>query len=261
MKLHRVYGMILRYMYYFRRNFDRISDTFYWPTLDLVMWGLTSVYAKTFMPQESNIILIILSGIIFWIIIWRSQYEITVNLLEELWNKNLINIFSTPLKFSEWVLSVITVGIIKALMSFSFAVFIAYLLYKVKIFSLGFYMIPFGISLMLSGWCVGFFVAGVILRFGSKIQTLAWTFVWVLGPFSAIYFPVAFLPKWAQAVASIIPMSYVFEGLREVIYNGRMDLNKLTISFLLNAIYLVVSFIFLKRSYAKVLEKGLIKVY
>jgi len=50
MKWHRIYGMILRYMYYFKHSFDRISDTFYWPTLDLIMWGLTSVYAKSFMP-------------------------------------------------------------------------------------------------------------------------------------------------------------------------------------------------------------------
>ncbi|OGK15087.1 hypothetical protein A2774_01395 [Candidatus Roizmanbacteria bacterium RIFCSPHIGHO2_01_FULL_39_12c] len=261
MKNHRIYGMILRYMYYFKHSFDRISDTFYWPTLDLVMWGLTSVYAKSFMPQGSQIILVILSGIIFWIIIWRGQYEITVNLLEELWNRNLVNIFSSPLKFSEWVVSFIIVGVIKAIISFTFAVFMAFLLYKIKVFELGFYVIPFIISLLLTGWCVGFFVAGIILRFGSKLQTLAWSFVWVLGPFSAIYYPVSLLPEWAQIVSSALPTSYIFEGLREVIYSGRLDYSKLMMSFALNSVYLIFSLAFLKASFAKVLEKGLVKVY
>src|SRR3989344_2733807 len=261
MKNHRIYGMILRYLYYFKHSFDRISDVFYWPTLDLVMWGLTSVYAKSFMPQSSNIILVILSGIIFWIIIWRSQYEITVNLLEELWNRNLVNIFSSPLKFSEWVVSFIIVGVIKAIISFTFAVFMAFLLYKIKVFELGFYVIPFIISLLLTGWGVGFFVAGIILRFGSKLQTLAWSFVWVLGPFSAIYYPVSLLPEWAQIVSSALPTSYIFEGLREVIYSGRLDYSKLMMSFALNSVYLIFSLAFLKASFAKVLEKGLVKVY
>lgn len=253
--------MILRYMYHFKHSFDRISDAFYWPTLDLIMWGLTSVYAKSFMPQSSQIILVILSGIIFWIIIWRGQYEITVNLLEELWNRNLVNIFSTPLKFSEWLISFILVGVVKAFLSFSFAIFMAYLLYKIKIFSFGFYMIPFIISLLLSGWWVGFLVAGVILRFGSKVQTLAWTTVWILGPFSAIYYPVSILPQWAKLISSMLPMSYVFEGMREVIYKGHFDLSKLIISFILNFVYLILSIIFLRKSFDKVLEKGLVKVY
>ena len=261
MKIHRIYGMILRYMYFFRRNLDRISDAFYWPTLDLIMWGLTSVYAKSFMPESSNIILVILSGIIFWIIIWRGQYEITVNLLDELWNKNLVNIFSTPLQFTEWVISFIVVGVIKAILSFTFAILVAFLMYEIRVYSLGFYMIPFVLSLLLSGWAVGFFVGGIILRYGSKLQTLAWTFVWVLGPFSAIYYPVSLLPRWAQYISYALPTSYIFEGLREVIYNGRMDYSKLYISFALNLVYLLAAFLFLKNSFAKVLQKGLVKVY
>ncbi|PIP64659.1 ABC transporter, partial [Candidatus Roizmanbacteria bacterium CG22_combo_CG10-13_8_21_14_all_33_16] len=91
MRIHRIYAVILRFMYLFRRSYDRISDAFYWPTIDLMLWGLTSVYFRSYMPDASKVILIIMSGILFWIIIWRGQYEITVNLLEDLWNENLIN--------------------------------------------------------------------------------------------------------------------------------------------------------------------------
>ncbi len=260
MKLHRIYGIVLRYLFLFRRSFDRLSDAFYWPTIDLLVWGITSAYLRSFAPNASPIILIIVSGILLWLITWRAQYEITVNLLEDLWNKNLINVFVSPLKFSEWVTSFLIVGIVKALVSVIFASGVAFFLYKVHILTYGIYLVPFFASLMVTGWAIGFFVAGLILRYGTRIQTLAWSFVAIFSPFSAIYYPLSILPKWAQAVGNAIPITYIFEGSREIIATGHMDINKLWISFALNAIYIVASFIFLQRSFKKVLQKGLVKV-
>lgn len=261
MKLHRIYAIILRFMYLFRHSLDRLSDAFYWPTLDLLLWGITSSYFRSYLPQTSQIVLIILGGILLWIIVWRGQYEITVGILEDLWNRNLVNIFVSPLKFSEWVVSLVTLGIIKAIISFSFGILVAFVLYKIKIFSYGLYLIPLSLLLIMTGWWMGFFIAGLILRYGTKIQTLAWTAPWIISPFSAIYYPVSSLPEWAQTVALLIPTSYVFEGAREVIEKGTLDPNKLYISLLLNSIYIVLSLIFLKKSFNKVLEIGLVKVY
>ncbi len=260
MKIHRVYAIVLRYLFLFRRSFDRLSDVFYWPTIDLLVWGLTSTYLRSFAPDTSPIILIIVSGILLWLITWRAQYEISVGLLEDLWNQNLINIFVSPLKFSEWILAFLITGIVKALISVLFASGIAYLLYKVHVFSYGIYLLPFFLSLMLTGWAIGFFVSGLILRFGTRIQTLAWSFVAVFSPFAAIYYPVSILPNWAQLIAAFIPISYIFEGSREIISTGSMDINKLIISFLLNIVYLIFSVWFISNSFKKVLDKGLVKV-
>lgn len=261
MKLHRIYAIILRFMYLFRHSYDRLADAFYWPTLDLLLWGITSSYFKSYAPGVPQIVLIILSGILLWIIVWRGQYEITVGVLEDLWNRNLVNIFVAPLKFSEWIISLIIMGIIKAVLSFSFALLVAFILYKINVFTLGFYLIPFALLLILSGWWIGFAISGIILRYGTRIQTLAWIAPWIISPFSAIYYPVSALPDWAQKVSLFIPTSYVFEGAREVIGKGILDPNKLYISFFLNIIYIILSLIFLKRSFNKVLENGLVKAY
>jgi len=261
MKLHRIYAIILRFMYLFRHSWDRLSDAFYWPTLDLLLWGITSVYFKTYAPETSQIILIIVGAILLWIIVWRGQYEITVGILEDLWNKNLVNIFVAPLKFSEWIISLVALGVIKAIISFSFGLFVALILYKTDVFAYGLYLIPFAFLLIMTGWWMGFFIAGIILRFGTRIQTLAWTAPWVISPFSAIYYPLSALPVWAQKIALLIPTSYVFEGSREVINSGNLDLNKLYISFLLNIIYIILSLIFLRKSFNKVLKMGLVKAY
>jgi ABC-2 type transport system permease protein len=255
-----MYAVILRHIFLFKHSFDRLSDVFYWPTLDLVLWGITSAVITQNAPNIPNLMLIILSGVMLWIITWRSQYEISVGLLEELWNKNLLNLFVAPLKFSEWVFSLLILGIMKALISFVFASVVAFLLYATNIYHHGFYLLPFIVLLTISGWWIGFIVAGLIFRYGTRIQTLAWTLVWALAPFSALYFPVSALPEWAQSIAVFVPMSYIFEGAREVIATGSLDPQKLLMSFLLNIVYLGAALYFVWKSFRKVLQKGLIKV-
>jgi ABC-2 type transport system permease protein len=238
-----------------------MSDAFYWPVIDLLLWGLTSVYFRRYLPSESTVVLMIVAGIVFWLLAWRAQYEITVNLLEELWNKNLVNLFVSPLTLWEWVLAVLLVGLIKGAISFIFASLVAFLLYKVNLFVYGFYFLPLLGLLIISGWWIGFMVAGVIFRYGTKFQTLAWTGITLLSPFSAIYYPLSILPSWAQKIAAFIPTSYIFEAGREIINQGVLDWQKVFASLVLSFLYLLLSLIWVKKSFEYVLvKKGLAKV-
>src|SRR3989344_2333464 len=188
MKLHRIFGILLRYLYLLKHSYDRLNDMFYWPLLDLILWGLTTTYFKLLNPKVSDVVFAIIWGILFWLIVNRGQFEISIGLLEDLWNDNLINLFVTPILFWEWLVSLVILGIIKATISFSFAALIAYAFYKIHIFQFGLTIIPFALLLLMSGWWIGFFMAGLILRFGTKIQTFAWAIPAIIGPFSAIYF-------------------------------------------------------------------------
>lgn len=261
MKLHRIYAIILRFVYDFARQGDRVIDVFYWPTVDLLLWGLTSVFVKSFAPQLPQIIIIIVSGIVFWLIVWRAQTDMTISLLDDLWNKNLINLFVAPLKFSEWMASFLILGFLKICVSFFFAGAIAYILYQANIFVFGFYIIPFALSLMLTGWWIGFLVNGIIFRFGTRVQALAWSLVMVISPFSAIYYPVSVLPGWMQKIAGLTPPSYIFEGLRNIIETGVFDQEKFLISMALNTVYMALSIVFLWASFKKMLNRGLISLY
>jgi ABC-2 type transport system permease protein len=257
MKAHRIFAVILRHLYNFKHSYDRLTDVFYWPTLDLAVWGITSKFLVEMSSDASQTLFMVISGILLFIVVWRGQYEVTVNLLSELWDRNLVNLFVSPLKFSEWVTALFTIGIVKALISISFASFVAFLLYQTNIFSLGFYLIPFVCMLIMSGWAIGVIVAAIILKFGSKVQTLAWTVAGAVVPFSAVYFPVAVLPKWAQYIAYSIPTSYIFQGSRDVIFNGYLNWNYVAISFILNVFYLSIGLYFLNRSFKAALKKGL----
>ena len=185
----------MRFLYLFRHSYDRLADAFYWPMIDLFIWGLTGLYMQKIAPNGLFMMNIIISGILFWLIVWRGQYEISVNLLEDLFNKNLINIFGSPLKFSEWLISFLIIGLLKAIMSLIFVSVAAFLLYRFRVGIFGFYLIPFFFLLIMMGWWIGFFVSGMILRFGTRAQTLAWSTTALFAPFSAVYYPLSILPE------------------------------------------------------------------
>jgi len=255
--LNRVFAIMYRYLLSMKHSYDRLGDMFYWPALDLLIWGLTGLYIIKLSANNQNIILIMLTGLIYWMVIWRSQYEITTNLLQELWDKNLINIFISPLKISEWITAVMTFGFIKMIITISFSAILARILYGYPISIFGLYTIPIILSLVLTGWSVGFIVAGIIIRFGQKIQTLAWTGAVLISPFSALYYPLDILPEWAQKIAWFVPSSHIFEGMREIIFTGNLTYDKLYISFGLNIVYLIAAICFFNFMFKKTKDIGL----
>ncbi|MBI2056448.1 MAG: ABC transporter permease [Candidatus Sungbacteria bacterium] len=261
MKLHRIYALMLRYFYLTRHSFDRATDMLYWPILDLLLWGLTSAYFQSYISETDTVIFTIIAGIIFWFVVVRGQYEMSVNILEELWNRNMVNLFVSPLKFSEMIAASAIISVAKAAIGFSFAAFLAKLLFDVNLIYFGIYLFPLTLVLLMTGWVIGLFVAGTILRFGTKLQALAWTLVWVISPFSAIYYPLSILPGWGQTIAKFIPVSYVFENSRMFIMSGRVDIYELSMTILLSVIYLICALWYAHRSFAKSLEKGLVKLY
>lgn len=260
MQLHRLWGIFLRYYYNLLRSYDRLTDMFFWPVVDLLMWGLTSRYLVQTSAVDNKIILMLLGGIILWIFPWRSQYEITVSLLEDLWNRNLVNLFATPVKFSEWVLTLMLIGILKSVVSFGFASLVAIFLYTTNIYTLGLNLLPWAGILLMFGWVFGLLVCGIIMRYGTKIQTLAWTAIHLISPFVGVYYSISTLPSWAQSVAAWVPASYVFEAMRSEISGITVPLSSLLFPTLLCLFYLLIALLMLFSSYKEILKRGLISV-
>lgn len=260
MKWHRIFAVVMRHTYLFVKSLDRVSDMVYWPVLDIVLWGLTTQWIQSGQANVSNLVLIILTALVFWQIVWRANYEVSVNLLEELWNQNLVNLFSTPLTVWEWIVSVMLVGGMKMLMTVLVGAGAVWLLYTINIFSIGWMILPFFALLMIFGWTIGFLASGLIVYYGHKIQTIAWSFGFLFAPFSAVYYPVSALPASIQVIARALPTTYIFEGMRSIIATGSMPLNHLFISVILNIVYLAASLTFFVFMFERSRKKGLARL-
>ncbi len=260
MKFNRIWAIVLRHIYNSKKNLNKLSDAIYWPIMDLIIWGLSSKWIQTGQANVPDLVLIVLTGLVFWQVVWRSNYEVAVNLLEEIWNDNLANLFSTPLKIGEWVIAVMLVGMIKNLLTLVVGVGGVWILYSLNILTVGWYLLPFFFLLMVSGWFMGFIAAGLIVAFGRKLETMAWTMGYLFAPFSAVYYPLEALPNWAQVISRILPTTYIFEGMRTVLRTNTLSMQHLIISLLLNILYLTFSIFFFIKMFEKRRKLGFLKI-
>ena len=256
MSISRILGVFFRYWRVLSRSSHTLADMFYWPFVDILLWGLTSVWVQ---QQQSlpRLPLMLMTGLIFWHVTWRGAVDIPWSLVQEFWNRNLVNLFSTPLRISEWSLGVILVCLVKLSITISFGTCCVYLLYSLNVFEVGWAFLPFAALLLMFGWTVGFLAASLIVYWGQQFEAFAWMSAFIFAPFSGVFYPVSILPAWAQAVSWSLPTTYIFEGMRTILSGGKFPLGYLGISLALNIVYLFLAFLLFRFMFEKSRAKGL----
>jgi len=256
MRWHRIRALLIRHLYLYRRSFPRIMDLVYWPVMELLLWGFLSLYLERLQLAQFNAVTVLLGAIIFWDLLSQSQRVVSIAFLEEVWEKNLLNLFVTPLKMSEFLASTVLLGVIRVGLVSAIMAVLAFIFYAFNIFTFGIWLIPFVANLLMFGWILGLFTTGVILRYGTSAQVLAFGIIFLLQPFSAVFYPVSILPQGVQYVANLIPATHVFEGMRQVIMTGTVPLSNLIWAVALNALFLTLVLIYFYRMFAWVKKSG-----
>lgn len=154
MSKKRILAIIYRHMSMWKRDFDRIADTFWWPVLDLVIWGFVTIFIQK-QSGATVAVLFFLGGAILWGVVNRAQLDIGMSFLQEAWDRNLLNIFASPITTVEFITATIILGIIKLSLSLLMVSLLAWLLYAFNILEFGLYLIPFVANLLIMGWWVG----------------------------------------------------------------------------------------------------------
>lgn len=257
MRLHRIMALVYRHLCLYRRSAARLMEVFYWPLLDLLVWGFLTVYleqVRTTLPAVA----FLLGAMILWDILYRSQQGISMSFLEEIWSRNLLNLFVTPLRAGEFLLATILISVGKVVASAAVTVLLAWLLYSFNLFVLGVALIPFVLSLVALGWAIGIATTAMVLRYGQKAEVTAWALAFLIQPIAAVFYPVSVLPAWLQPLAYLIPATHVFEGMRAVILTGAFPGRLLLQAVLLNLLHLGLALAFFYRMLRVVREKGLL---
>jgi len=233
-------------------------EIFYWPLLDLMLWGFVGLYLTRYKAGVPNFVSFFLGALILWDILFRSQQGISVSFLEDLWSRNLVNIFISPLSPVEYVTSLLVMSLIKLALASCVLTILAWLLYSFNIFTIGLPLIPLALNLIIMGWSIGIVTTAVILRYGQEAEVLAWGLALLFQPISAVFYPVSVMPPWLRHIVAFIPSAHVFEGMRAVIAHGPFPIGHLVMALLLNAVYVAVSIKFFSWNFKKVKEGGLL---
>jgi ABC-2 type transport system permease protein len=250
----RIGALLLRYLYLYRRSLTRSMEVLFWPVMELLVWGFVTAYLERVAAPPAVVYL--LGAVILWDVFYRSQQSITLSLSEEIWVRNLVNLFLTPIRVPELMVATCLLGVMRAVVSAGVLGLLAWLLYAFRLFAIGPALVPFLASLVLFGWAVGMFTMGLILRFGHAAEALIWGIPFLIQPVAAVFYPVDVMPGWLQSVARLLPATYIFEGMREALDTGRADPARLLPAFAWNLVYLTAGAAFFGWMLARVREKG-----
>ena len=256
MSISRIKAVILQSLYNLRHSLEDIVETFFWPFIDVILWGFITLYFAGLEGQASTLVVFLLGGIILWNIVYRAQQDIGFALLRNVWSRNILNLFSSPLTPWEFMFATMALGLVKTVLTLFVVSAIAFVFYSFNIFSLGFYLLPFFVGLIVFSWAAGIFITGLIIRFGMRIQAFVWSLTFLIYPISAVFYPVSVLPAFLQKVAQFLPTAHIFEGMREVLVTGTLSSERLIWAFSLDIGYMLLAAWFFVIMFEKAREKG-----
>lgn len=199
-------------------SWPRIVDLFYWPAVQITIWGFIQVHVFSALDGAGAVVLgAVLGAVLLWDVCWRSQLGLSLAYFEEIWSRNLGNLFVSPLRPIELLASLMTVSLSKVAVAMVPAVLLAGFVFGFNIFTVGPVLALFVLNLVVFGWSLSLAAAGLVTRFGQGAQDMPWAIMFGLTPFCAVYYPVDTLPVALQHVAFALPPAHIFEGLRAIV--------------------------------------------
>jgi ABC-2 type transport system permease protein len=238
LSLRRVGAMVLRHYYLMRGSWPRLLELIYWPTLQMTLWGFITVFFQSHSTWLAQAAGVLISAVLLWDVMFRGQISLFLSFLEEIWSRNLGQLFVSPLRPIELVVALVVVSLARTVIGVGGAALLAVLLFDISIFDLGLPLIAFFLNLIVFGWALGLVVSGLVLRYGQGAESLAWAAIFLVQPVSGVYYPIAVLPEWLQAIAWALPSAHVFEGMRAVLIDGVFRADLLVAAVALNVLYM-----------------------
>lgn len=226
----RIRAVARRHRYVLQRSPHRLFDVTIWPLVDVLLFGSIGAFVAKQPGGGAKAFAYLLAGIVLWHVIYQSQIAVSTGFLEETWSRNLLNLMVTPLREGEYVLGVVLFGLVKLVLGVGLVALTALVFFSFNVTSLGFGLVPIAAILLMVGWVIALFVIGVVLRFGSGAEALAWGILFAVLPLSGVFYPVDALPTVVRPLAIALPTTHAFNAMRALLDGNGMDWTQMGIA-------------------------------
>ncbi len=261
MSIKRIYAIFLRQIYLIRGNGTRFIQIFIWITVDITLWGFISKYLTGIAGSGFSFVPILLGAVLLWDFLIQVMQGITMSFFEDVWSRNFLNIFASPLRISEYIAGLVLTGIMRSILALVVMLMFATLVFGLSIFIYGVSLALFLLILFLFGISLGIFGISIVLRLGPSAEWFVWPIPALLSPFVGVFYPLTTLPQWMQYVGQLLPPSYVFAGIRSIINGGGFSLPTLIWGIILSIFYIILAYSVFTAIYRKAMRTGLIARY
>ena len=261
MRLEPVAGILLRQWYLLRGSPVRFLPMFAWVAIDVVLWGFISRYLNSVNSAGINFTALLLGAVLMWDLFTRVMQGVTTGFLEDVWSRNFLNLFASPLTVSEYVTGLVIASIATSLIGLTVMLALAMPLFGLSYLALGSQLLLFVAVLYGFGVALGIVASAMVLRLGPASEWLVWPIPALLSPFCGVFYPLSVLPAWMRAVAHLLPPSYVFEGMRALLQGRASPLSSVLFAAALAALEILLAGYCFVRVYRYAVRTGLLARY
>ena len=261
MKWRPVAGIVLRQIYLLRGSPTRVVPLVIWTAIDILLWGFITRYLNSMSGGGVDFVPTLLGAVLLWDFCTRIMHGVGTAFLEDVWSRNFLNLFSSPLSISEYILGLVITSVLTSTLGLATMLLLATGVFHLQLFTLGIPLAAFLMVLFVFGISLGIFGSAVVLRLGPASEWLLWPLPALLSPFAAVFYPLKVLPSWMQAVAHVLPPSYVFEGMRGLLRGGPFPVSLLVHGAAVAVAELLLAAYFYASVYRHAVRSGLLARY
>lgn len=260
MRASRVAAIVLRQVFLLRGSPVRLLPMIAWVAIDIVLWGFISRYLDQ-LTGAAHFTASLLGAVLLWDFLSRVMQGVTTAFFEDVWSRNFLNLFATPLMISEYLAGLVTTGICTSLMGLLAMLALATGVFGLDFLVYGAALVPFLMVLFVTGIALGILGTAIVLRFGPASEWLIWPIPSLLSPFAGVFYPLATLPAWMRWIGRALPPSYVFEGMRSIVAGRPVAWGALAAGLGLAGLYLLMACLTFAGVYRRAIRTGLIARY
>ncbi|MFN7980506.1 MAG: ABC transporter permease [Vicinamibacterales bacterium] len=254
-------AIVLRQIYLLRGSLARFVPLFAWVGVDMVLWGFMTRYLNSISHAGFDFVAMLLGAVLLWDFFARVMQGVTTAFLEDVWSRNFLNLFASPLSVGEYLTGLVASSIVTSSVGLAVMLVLASAVFGLSFLSYGLPLVAWVFVLFLCGIALGIAASGLVLLLGPASEWFIWPMPALIAPFAGVYYPVSTLPVWMRAVARIVPPATVFEGMRAVVAGQGLSLSALAWGTFLAVAYLGLACVWFRAVYRRAVRTGLIARY
>ncbi len=261
MHSNRVAAVVVRQMYLLKTSPVRVIPLFAWVTIDVFLWGYLAKYLGTITVTGSTLVPQLLGAIILWDFLIRVMFGTTMAFFEDVWSRNFLNMFASPLSIDEYLTGLVVTSVITSSVGLFVMLLLATTCFGLSLTTFGVPIVIFLAVLFLFGIALGIVATALVLRLGPSSEWLIWPIPALLSPFAGVFYPISTLPEWMQYISYVLPPTYVFESARGIVAGQPFAAMPIVWGTLLALAEIALAYVFFERVYRFALRSGLIARY
>jgi ABC-2 type transport system permease protein len=228
-RAHRIGAVVVRQCYLLRGSPARILPLFAWVAIDVVLWGFITRFLDRVSAAGLDFVATLLGAVLLWDYLTRVMHGVTMAFFEDVWSRNFLNFFATPLTIAEYVTGLVATSVATSFVGLLVMIGVARAAFGLSLAVYGAPLAGFLGVLFVFGIALGILGTAIVLWLGPAAEWLIWPIPALLSPFAGVFYPLSTLPAWMQAIARALPPSYVFEAARAIVEGSTPSLTDLAV--------------------------------